>query len=629
MDKAIFNMKNEFHICLKSSFPNLKVMKLNRVQWCKIRKLLGKPRRCSQAFFDEEKNALQIKRDKMRVIWQLDYDKTTDINSIPMINNFLGQSQLVPSSSSLLTDFFLARDLPPTVPHPLIIGSRVVARVRHPCEGMYRGRITAIDHSLWLYRVEFDRPYLGTQSVPDFEIAGWKEDGQIQVLDVRSVLVNAVMARSSSIVGGGVCITNNSFHHNSALGSYLNPDDSYNMDNNKGNAFNTFTRFVNYNTIKSPPASWLVLSPRKTGTGASHIQNKALLSPTFKRGLKGQTHETRSENGDDFFSDIDKETYNNNFLSNNFSECTSTLLSLDGWPNIVLHNIAQERAEMTGAPLISNNTSQLSTATRLETIVRIAACYKMLMFKAKYLDSLRKMNREAEKTQHISSPTHSYPDDFKLRYAELIVKIKLRDKALKDLCDRICLYQQGAKVESDSTGGEKVPRMIVNSRIGGNHFAEAFKVIRNIITANSLNYPCLADVALKHFDKVDNEKGSRFPPISEADNNNTCTNGEEDSTIKILNLIARYTSLLIQLKDSPGQQYPLTSLGFDESGKESSLLSFPLETLMKSVSGIRDNQIETANISFFQDNVEIHINHLKNMIINSRSKSTIEDSEHI
>jgi hypothetical protein len=35
-------------ICLKESFPHLRTRKLTRVEWCKIRRMMGKPRRCSQ-----------------------------------------------------------------------------------------------------------------------------------------------------------------------------------------------------------------------------------------------------------------------------------------------------------------------------------------------------------------------------------------------------------------------------------------------------------------------------------------------------------------------------------------------------------------------------------------------------
>lgn len=45
--RALFDGDNDFMNCLKESFPQLKTRTLTRVQWCKIRRMMGKPRRCS------------------------------------------------------------------------------------------------------------------------------------------------------------------------------------------------------------------------------------------------------------------------------------------------------------------------------------------------------------------------------------------------------------------------------------------------------------------------------------------------------------------------------------------------------------------------------------------------------
>lgn len=37
--------ENDFCVCLKDSFPQLKTHRLTRPEWCKIRRLMGKPRR--------------------------------------------------------------------------------------------------------------------------------------------------------------------------------------------------------------------------------------------------------------------------------------------------------------------------------------------------------------------------------------------------------------------------------------------------------------------------------------------------------------------------------------------------------------------------------------------------------
>ena len=54
--QILFEGENDFTVCLRESFPDLKTRRLTRVEWCKIRRLMGKPRRCSAAFFFEVKS---------------------------------------------------------------------------------------------------------------------------------------------------------------------------------------------------------------------------------------------------------------------------------------------------------------------------------------------------------------------------------------------------------------------------------------------------------------------------------------------------------------------------------------------------------------------------------------------
>lgn len=128
-------------ICLKESFPQLKTRKLTRVEWCKIRRMMGKPRRCSQSFFEEERRELERKRQKIRMLQQR---KTADINSF--------------------------KDLPSEIPLQLVIGTKVTARLRKPQDGLFTGSIDAVDTSNNTYRITFERAGLGTHSVPDYEV---------------------------------------------------------------------------------------------------------------------------------------------------------------------------------------------------------------------------------------------------------------------------------------------------------------------------------------------------------------------------------------------------------------------------------------------------------------------------
>ena len=141
IDKTLFEGDNDFIVCLRESFPQLQTRKLTRVEWCQMRRMMGKPRRCSVAFFEEERRELEMKRTKIRLLQQR---KLTDLSS--------------------------CRDLPDEIPLQLVIGTRVTARLRKPQDGLFTGSIDAVDTSNNTYRITFERPGLGTHSVPDYEV---------------------------------------------------------------------------------------------------------------------------------------------------------------------------------------------------------------------------------------------------------------------------------------------------------------------------------------------------------------------------------------------------------------------------------------------------------------------------
>lgn len=158
IDKPLFEGENDFQICLNESFPNLKTRQLTRAEWQKVRSMMGKPRRCSQAFFEEERCELERKRQKIRF---LQTRKTAGD-----INNFF-------------------RDLPDKIPLPLPIGTKVTARLRVPQDGIFSGSVDAFDSLSSTYRVSFDRNGLGTHSIPDFEIVS---DNFCEMLPLNSLM---------------------------------------------------------------------------------------------------------------------------------------------------------------------------------------------------------------------------------------------------------------------------------------------------------------------------------------------------------------------------------------------------------------------------------------------------------
>ena len=103
---------------------------------------MGKPRRCSEAFFSEERAELARKRKKIRMLQQR---KMADSNTF--------------------------KDLPEEIPMQLTIGCRVTARLRQPADGLFTGVVDAVDTSNSTYRVTFSR-YVDSEVV-DWYMKGW------------------------------------------------------------------------------------------------------------------------------------------------------------------------------------------------------------------------------------------------------------------------------------------------------------------------------------------------------------------------------------------------------------------------------------------------------------------------
>lgn len=141
IDRTLLGGENDFRACLKESFPDLKSRNLTRQEWRNLRRAMGKPRRCSQAFLAEERALLSNKRQKIR---QLQQQKFVDVSYY--------------------------RDLPEQIPLSLVIGTRVTALLHEPHFGLFNGVIDAVDTKSQGYRITFDREEVGTHTVPDYEV---------------------------------------------------------------------------------------------------------------------------------------------------------------------------------------------------------------------------------------------------------------------------------------------------------------------------------------------------------------------------------------------------------------------------------------------------------------------------
>ncbi|KAG4078976.1 hypothetical protein HA402_001631 [Bradysia odoriphaga] len=191
LDRPLFESENDFQICLHDFFPALANRQLTRIEWNKVRRLMGKPRRCSQAFFDEERHELERRRQKIRL---LQTRKSADLEFV--------------------------RDLPNEIPLPLPIGTKVTARLRDPQDGMFTGSIDAFDSMSSIYRITFDRAGLGTHSVPDFEVAA---NEFIESIPLNTFTKNPRLKNSSLLKGklGLLSGSKNDIYNNSKLKSIM------------------------------------------------------------------------------------------------------------------------------------------------------------------------------------------------------------------------------------------------------------------------------------------------------------------------------------------------------------------------------------------------------------------------
>lgn len=142
IDQAILGGENDFQHCLRECYPTLVTRNLTRAEWNHIRRTLGKPRRCSQTFFDEERRELERRRQKIRLL-----------------------------QTRKAGDPSFVRDLPKEIPMPLTVGTKVTARLRAPQDGLFTGTVEAVDPLTNSYRIKFDRPGIPLQSIPDYEVA--------------------------------------------------------------------------------------------------------------------------------------------------------------------------------------------------------------------------------------------------------------------------------------------------------------------------------------------------------------------------------------------------------------------------------------------------------------------------
>lgn len=182
VDQQLFLGDNEFGQLLREMFPNLCTLKLCRPEWRAIRRMIGKPRRCSDAFLNEERESLEAKRwvhwtTIIRLVVQVScsmqqggcYSKGGSTAALGRFFHFftlvilsllIDQISFCRAKIRQIYDGSLMNvppgcELPLRLPRPLVIGAKIYARVRSPKDGIYAGTIDAILPDS--YRVVFDK----------------------------------------------------------------------------------------------------------------------------------------------------------------------------------------------------------------------------------------------------------------------------------------------------------------------------------------------------------------------------------------------------------------------------------------------------------------------------------------
>ncbi|KHN03986.1 Protein ALWAYS EARLY 2 [Glycine soja] len=113
-----------------------RIPRLTRVEWSVIRSSLGKPRRFSERFLHGERQKLEQYRESVRKYYD---ELRTGIRD----------------------------GLPTDLSKPLCVGQRVIAFHSKKTREIHDGSVLTVDHDN--YRVQFDRPELGVDSVMDID----------------------------------------------------------------------------------------------------------------------------------------------------------------------------------------------------------------------------------------------------------------------------------------------------------------------------------------------------------------------------------------------------------------------------------------------------------------------------
>ena len=432
LDQPLFccNRPNDFQLCLNDIFPQLKTRNLRRAEWCQIRKLMGKPRRCSSAFLEEERQTLRRKREKIREI---------HLNS----------------SIENLADY---QDLPDTITMPLIIGSKCTVLFKKTHDGLFNGTINAIDLQNGTYRVSFDKPGFGFENIFDFEVRSVDRPETMPLAAFESKKSRPAVSSGKRPGGQTVKQENDeldrSGHQPAASGQPLN--------NHLNQQQLLIAQHLNPSISQQHPKD----DHQHSGSGSSFENNSAELS-----------NDMNSINSDEsFVRFMNHCSINSNHSGsvNSFANTVHPELRPNGDQSNgsrPVQSSGQSNSHLSGQP---NSLGQLDEEKMvgnypLKFLTCIVNFYKLINKKSAKLNELKSMNTQAE--HHKSSGKCKLSNEFRNEYATIILELeKIKDQINLTL-EHLDKYIKELKIvgkppkSGQPTEEEFVKRNLTNRRI--------------------------------------------------------------------------------------------------------------------------------------------------------------------
>ena len=379
LDQPLFccNRPNDFQLCLNDIFPQLKTRQLRRAEWCQIRKLLGKPRRCSAAFLEEERQTLRRKREKIREI---------HLNS--NIDN--------------IADY---QDLPDTISLPLIIGSKCTVLFKKTHDGLFNGTINAIDLQNGTYRVSFDKPGFGFENIFDFEVRSVDRPETMPLAAFES-------KKSRPTIGGKRLCGQKSAESDeqpTASGGPLNQP----LNQQLNHHLNQQQQLINQHLNPTTPGH----HPKDEQHSGSSLENNSTELSNDMNSINSDESFVRFMNHCSLNS-------NNSGSLNSFSAINSGPISQSVEHSGQLNNHVNSQLRRSGNQLADDE--KMVGNYPLKFLTCIVSFSKLINKKSTKLNELKSMNTQAE--YHKSSGKCKLSNEFRNEYATIILELeKIKD----------------------------------------------------------------------------------------------------------------------------------------------------------------------------------------------------------